>query len=247
MPQPLDDIVSLQDALKELGSAEELFQGIPDWMSELHEEHSARLDEITKLEEEIEEARHERRTCDAEIADAQERLNRYQQQINQVSTQREYGALLQEIDTTKRQIADAEERGLAAIERRDDSDTALAAAREAFAELDERYKRELDKWEAQKPEIGAQIELLNGRIKTLRERIPLPVLRGFDRMLERLGGDALAPVLQVDRGKGPRIWHCGGCNYRVRPQAVVEIRNSGNLVHCDSCKRILFLPSEDEE
>ncbi len=36
-------------------------------------------------------------------------------------------------------------------------------------------------------------------------------------------------------------WSCGACNYRVRPQVVVEIRTQGSLIECDSCKRILFV------
>ncbi len=67
----------------------------------------------------------------------------------------------------------------------------------------------------------------------------------FDRILDRYPGGALAPVRSIERpGKGQREWHCGACNYRVRPQAVVEIRNGSNLVQCDSCKRILYLEAE---
>jgi predicted nucleic acid-binding Zn-ribbon protein len=37
------------------------------------------------------------------------------------------------------------------------------------------------------------------------------------------------------------MWHCGACNYRVRPQSVVMVRNEGALQPCDSCQRILYL------
>jgi predicted nucleic acid-binding Zn-ribbon protein len=39
---------------------------------------------------------------------------------------------------------------------------------------------------------------------------------------------------------GGTMWHCTACNYNVRPQIVVEIRNNGSLIQCDSCKRILY-------
>ena len=98
MASHLDDIVSLQGMLSELEAAQEQLNGIPEWMTELHAEHSERLAEIAELEEAVEDSRRVRREAEAEIADAQEKLKRYQDQINQVTTQREYGALLQEIE-----------------------------------------------------------------------------------------------------------------------------------------------------
>jgi uncharacterized protein len=246
MASHLDDIIHLQETLTELAAAQEQLSGIPDWMRELHEEHSRRHGEIEELEATVEAARGERRTAEDEIAVAQEHLKRYQQQINQVSTQREYGALLAEIDTSKAQISSAEERGIAAMERREEAERQLAAAREAFRDLDERYTAELAKWESEKPDIAARVERLEGAAEVLKERIPRGQLAQFERIRERHGGEGLAPIQEIDRGgRGPRFWHCGACNYSVRPQVVVEIRNHGSLVQCESCKRILYLPEEE--
>jgi predicted nucleic acid-binding Zn-ribbon protein len=245
MASHLEDIVKLQAALTELSIAQAQLSGIPDWMQDLHAQHSGRLAEIASLEEAVETARRERREAETAIAEAQERLKRYQQQINQVSTQREYGALLQEIDTAKGQMSTAEDLGLAAMERREQAEAALAACREGFAEVDARYRQELARWEQEKPEIAARIDDLSASIAVLRERLPRGILANFDRIRERHQGSGLAPIQEVDRGgRGPRVWHCGACNYSVRPQVVVEIRSSGTMVQCDGCKRILYLPNE---
>ena len=105
MNQNLETIVELQAALNHLRDAERRLHGIPDWMRELHEEHASSKAEIDEIEKAVEEAARERRTAEAAASDAQEKLKKYQQQINRVSTQREYGALLQEIDTVKGQIS----------------------------------------------------------------------------------------------------------------------------------------------
>ena len=245
MASHLDDIVKLQAASTDLATAQAQLTGIPEWMQDLHDQHSGRLGEIAALEQAVEAARAERRAAEAAIAEAQERLKRYQQQINQVSTQREYGALLHEIDTTKAQIGTAEDSGLAAIERREQAEAALTEARDAFAELDARYGTELERWEAEKPEIAARIASLEGRVAALRERLPRGLLANFDRIRERHQGAGLAAIQEVDRGtRGPRVWHCGVCNYSIRPQVVVEIRTTGAITQCDGCKRILYLPGE---
>lgn len=247
MSHHLDTIVELQDTLNRLVDARARLSGIPDWMQELHEEHSAEKAAIEELETAAEQAAHERREAEAAIADAQEKLQRYQQQINTVTTQREYGALLQEIDHVKQTIRESEEGGLEALERQDEAKRIAEEKREAFSELDQRYAAELARWEEEKPEVAAEVETLEQRAAALRDQVPRPHLVLFERLLERSGGKALAPVRLLETpGRGPQVWHCGACNYRVRPQAVVEIRNHGTLVQCDSCKRILYVENGGE-
>jgi predicted nucleic acid-binding Zn-ribbon protein len=245
MNQNLETIVELQRSLIELGAAEKRLHGIPDWMRELHDEHAARKAEIELLEETADAASRDRRAAESAVADAQEKLKKYQQQINRVSTQREYGALLHEIDTVKGEIGGFEEQAFSSLERHEQAQRDLAAQRESFKELDARYAAELGRWEGEKPEVEGQVEALRAQIATLKQRLPRTMVWQFERILERNPGRALAAVRLIEGPRrGPREWHCAVCNYRVRPQVVVEIRNGEGLVQCDSCKRILYLEAE---
>jgi predicted nucleic acid-binding Zn-ribbon protein len=245
MNQNLDNIVELQDALTQLKEAEGRLSGIPEWMRELHDEHEARKREIEALEAAAEDAARDRRAAEAAVADSQEKLKKYQQQINKVSNQREYGALLQEIDTVKSQISGSEETAFAALERAEKAQKELEEKRESFRELQERYAAELSRWESEKPGIARQVEDLRVRVADLKQRVPRGFLSVFERLLARYPAGALAEVRLMERPGGrQREWHCVACNYRVRPQVVVEIRNGSGLVQCDSCKRILVIPGE---
>jgi hypothetical protein len=245
MNQNLQNILELQAALSRLREAEGRLQGIPDWMRELHDEHEARKGEIQALEETAEEAARQRRAAESAVQDAQEKLKKYQQQINRVSTQREYGALLHEIDTVKGQISSQEEQAFSSLEHYEQAQKDLAALRESFREVEERYAAEMARWDSEKPEIARQAEDLRGRISDLKQRLARNLVSQFERILERYPAGAVAPVRIIERpGRGQREWHCAACNYRVRPQVVVEIRNGSALVQCDSCKRILFLEEQ---
>jgi uncharacterized protein len=242
----LGTIIELQTATDQLKGAEQRLGGVPDWMRELHDEHSGRKAEIDALQEVAETAAKERRAAETAAQDAQEKLKKYQQQINRVTNQREYGALLQEIDTVKTQISTSEAQAFSALERHEKTEKELAEKRESFQDLDGRYTAELARWEAEKPGVARQIAELKERIAALRKTLPRQVASIFDRILDRNPTGALAPVRPIERppGKTQREWACSACNYRVRPQSVVEIRNSDNLVQCDSCKRILYLEPE---
>lgn len=243
----LENIISLQAVLDHLAEARERLEGIPDWMRELHEEHSERLAEIEKLEAQVEQTRIDRRNAEGSIADLQEKLKRYQEQINTVQNQREYGALLQEIDTVKKEIRTLEEQGFEAMEVRDEAEKSLVEKREAFHELNERYQAELAKWEAEKPDVEKEVARLENRRKELEEELPLPLRSQFQRLYDRFDGRATAAIRTIQRGARGQFWHCDACNYRVRPQVVVQIRTQGSILQCDSCKRILFVPDEEAE
>jgi predicted nucleic acid-binding Zn-ribbon protein len=159
-----------------------------------------------------------------------------------VRNQREYSALLQEIDTAKEQISAVEERDLSAMEQGEEAQRLLEERSGDFQELDERYQQELQKWEGQKPDVARRAEELRQQVAELEARVPKAILAMFERTRLRYGGSALALVLEIDR-KGPRIWHCGACNYRVRPQTVVAIQ-AKKIETCDSCRRILHLEED---
>ncbi len=241
----IETVVDLQQAYNDLKAAEELLEGIPDWMRELHDEYSARRTEMQAIEEAIEGAAAERRGAEAGVADSQEKLQLYQEQIGQVRNQREYSALLQEIDLVKQQVQRFEEQGLQAMEQQESEQGRLDEEKQAFADLEQRYQQELEKWDGQKPDVVAKAEKLRESITVLEEQLPAPILRQLQLIRERFDGVALAQVRELQRvGRGKQMWHCSGCNYRVLPQSLVEIRNKGSVVLCDSCKRILYYVEE---
>lgn len=241
--QHLQILRRLQQALDDLKRAERQLAGVPDWMAELHDQHSARLAEIAAVEEAADEAARNRRKAEAAILDANEKLKHFQQQVSMVRTQREYSALLTEIDTVKASIKALEEEALAGMEGYEEAQRRLAEERTAFAELDGRYQEALERWQAERPGVEQQAQSLQAEVRQLRADLPRNILALFDRVYERRRGDAVAPLRKSGTGNG-QIWHCTACNYRVRLQVVSDIRGRGALVQCEGCRRFLYVEEE---
>jgi predicted nucleic acid-binding Zn-ribbon protein len=240
MSDHLETIVSLQHHLTVEKETERQLAGIPAWMRDLHDEHSRAQAEIDALHAVAQAAGQKRRAAEAGIADTQEKLKHLQQQMSLVRNQREYGALLQEIDTAKAALRRFEEEALAALEETENAELAEAGKKEAFAGLAARYQEGLARWEEEKPALRAVLATTRETIATLRASLT-PALRSqFERIYERTKGEALAPLRRTERVGGPSLWHCGHCNYQVRPQVAVEIRSARALVQCESCKRLLY-------
>ncbi len=231
-------------ALAELRAASTLLAGVPESMRALHDEYSAERAALETLAEASREAAVARRDADGAVADAQEKLKKFQQQVSRVRNQREYGAILSEIDQAKSGLKTLDEAALAALERAESLARELDERRSAFADLEARYSAELARWEAEKPSVAAKVAGLERDLESLRGELPKPVIAQFLRIVERYHGVAMARLDRTERPGGGAIWHCGCCNYQIRPQVAVEIRTKGTIVQCDNCRRFLFAEGE---
>jgi predicted nucleic acid-binding Zn-ribbon protein len=213
-------------------------------MRALHEEHVQARTEIAALEAAAESAALQRRTAEGAVADAQEKLKMFQQQVSRVRNQREYGAILSEIDQAKTLLRSLEEGALAALERVEAAGRDLEVRRSTFTELDARYQEGIARWEAEKPTVARRAADLERESVALKSELPRPVVANFLRIVERLPGGAMAAIRRAERPGGQSLWHCAACNYQIRPQVALEIRTKGSILQCDSCRRFLFSEGE---
>ena len=73
--------------------------------------------------------------------------------------------------------------------------TALVAAlRESFREIEERYATEMTRWEAEKPGISRQVDDFKARIADLKKALPRALVSQFERILDRYPAGAVAAV-----------------------------------------------------
>jgi predicted nucleic acid-binding Zn-ribbon protein len=225
----------------ELARARARLAGVPEEMQALHDEHVAAQAELDSLAATAEEARQQRAVREGAVTAAQDQLQKFQQQVPRVRNQREYGALLTEIDHAKSNLRALEEAVLEVLETAESATRALEERRGDFADLASRYAAALAEWEARKPEVAARADDLEREAAAVRGELPRAVVAQYERLAERYRGEALADVLSVERAGGSVIWHCGSCNYQVRPQVVLEIRTRGAIVQCDGCRRFLHV------
>jgi predicted nucleic acid-binding Zn-ribbon protein len=213
-------------------------------MLEIHQQHRSHVETMRRLEAQIESDERERRSAEMAAADANAKLAQYQEQINRVTTAREYGALLKEIDAVKAKLSTHEDEALAILERMENARRELEQSRGEFVGIDQRYQELLGAWERERPSVAARLEDVERDISRLRSQLPGQMLRQFEMLYQRLDGDALATISKMTAApRGPVVWHCSVCNYRVRPQIIVEIKTNGALVQCERCHR--FLRVED--
>ena len=221
------------------------------------EKKSRTPDHLTHVEAAFEDARRRReeagekhsraaarkKVLEGEIADLSETLKKYQQQLPSVKTNREYGALLNELDAVKREVRAREDEILALEESLAASSAEVAAHEASFPAEEAGYEEQMKEWRTEQAALSAEIAAAEAEAKKLEATIDKGLLRRFRQIAGRRGGVALARVTMV----GPQTASCSACHVRLRPQLLSDIRLSKELIFCDSCKRILYWDGGGQE
>ncbi len=149
----------------------------------------------------------------------------------EVKTNREYSAVLIEIEDIKQEKARTEEEILALMEMQERLATELREAETRLKTREDQGRQDEAVVRQQLAAVEAELTGLRGERATLAREVPTPLLGDYERILKARGGLAIASVTADSI--------CGGCRMTIRPQAIQELRGA-TLMRCESCGRYLY-------
>lgn len=224
----LKDLQALDFELKEL---QQHLERIPNQISgfELNlDENQNVVDQARKM---LEDQRQAQRHTENEVAALLEQLSKYKTQLMEVKTNKEYQAVLREIETIEQQIGKKEDQilelMLVAEGRLGEANALEKECRQKNAEI-LRKKTEVQSF-LSKTEI--QIVEVDGKRKSLVGVIPASLVARYQRISTARGGHVLAQIVDG---------FCQGCNVVLRPQLIAEVKTVTRIATCEACNRILY-------
>ena len=183
--------------------------------------------------------------CELDLKQSEERVAKLRTALNSAKTNKEYAAILTQINTLKADNAKLEDSTLRILQ---EVDSVRAEADKVRDEIDRESKR----LEEIKQTNAAEIERLNGMVVGLMEDrgeaakgIDAHALRVFGRVAEKYDGEAMA-VIQIEGKKAPYDYICGGCHMSLNAEHANALRVRDEIRTCDNCGRILFLDPSQE-
>lgn len=205
----------------------------------------AQLDQqIAEKEQELKHFQSEMARGELDLKARDEHIGRLRQQLNTVRTNKEYSAILTQMNLDKADYVKLEEQVLARMGKLEEFKTAMAALRTQRDETQAKIAQLQKAYDARLAECSAPL----GELETQREeaagQVPPAALGTFERVLERQEGEAMARVEQPHRRRSEYI--CGGCNMGITVEQVNALMTRDDLQICNSCGRILFRPADDE-
>ncbi len=220
-------------------------QGIDLMIGKIKAEHDTipgQLEELNnsvgELEEAIEEQEAELKNIKVAIREAESKMSllnemekKYKQQLTSVKTNREYSALLTEIEGVKKEKEELDD---SAIEKMERIEVITNEIEESKKKLEDFQTQSKDK----RKELSRRIKNLSKKMAVeeqkrgnLAVRIERGTLKLYERIMNSRNDRAVVPL---------RNGSCGGCFAEVPLQKVADIRKGDQLLTCDNCGRILY-------
>jgi uncharacterized protein len=232
MNEDLRRLIQLQDMMVALAELQDRQAAVPVEVARLEKELLAFQAEVEKEKAALSDIQKERRRLEMELMGVETKMQKYQGQLAEVKTNKEYQAMLHEIEACKAERAALDEKILL--------DMDAAEKTQAAAKVhDDRLRDKRQETERGKKALGdrmtglvAERARLEAERDALQTSIPSRMLDPFLKVSRQRKGLGLVPV----RGE-----LCGGCHVRVMPKLIQEIRRSTALITCDSCKRFLYV------
>lgn len=235
MQKILKQLIELQGFDSQLTQLESLRGDLPNRVSRLNRELEEAEKSLDENEEKLRVYNKERGITEMEIKALEGKKKKYQNQLFEVKTNREYDAVTHEIETVKSNIGKKENHLLELIEFEEETQQTLEVIREEI----EKLKDNLDR---------SSVELKKRLSKTEKNEIALKDKRG--KILHRLEPRLIATYERIRRAKNglavvPVVRNaCGGCFKTLPPQRILEIREMNRLYLCEVCGRILVWDEE---
>ncbi|MDD5431813.1 MAG: C4-type zinc ribbon domain-containing protein [Candidatus Omnitrophica bacterium] len=187
---------------------------------------------LAELEKKFLDFQKQRKDKELELASKEEAGKKLQGQLYALKTNKEYQAMLQQIQDSKADGSVIEDKILELFDLSDKAKKEVEAEKERLKGEEKVFVGEKKKVEDRIKEIDDRLSQLEAQRKQVLPEIDPKILSQYDRILLNRDGLAIVAV------KGN---NCGGCNMFVPPQVINLIKMYERLVTCEICNRILFV------
>lgn len=235
MTGEIGDLIRLQELFLLRQSKSRQRETLPPELADVDREYREKVSAIENLKATIDDADRRRRAAEGKLAELGDRQKKYQAQLMAVKNSREYGAMLNEIDQVKRELREVEDEVVGFMETIEAARTELAEREAKLPAETEEHENQLSGWRETQKEIDREIEQAKADTADIEKRFPPKKLAEFYRLCDRKGGHA---VVRAVAGS------CSACHVRLRPALYQALRLGGEVITCDSCKRILYYQND---
>jgi len=236
LEQELRTVYEAQQIDTQIADNERKMFSVPKIIEELDNEIEELKNKIEKEKEIAKELEKEKNKKEKDLDVEKEKIKKFESKLHDIKTNKEYQALLKEIETVKEANERTEEEVLILMDKieelKKDYETSEIYLKSRNVEVEKeknKLKSELDVIEKTIHDFKeARDKLLNFVSDNLRST--------YNTLIEKRGGTA---VVNLKNGV------CLGCFMNIPPQLFIEATKNRQLILCPSCNRIFFFLEEE--
>ena len=237
MNNMLKFLINLQEIDRQLFEIDEKKGTLTQQVEKLESQAASVMSELETTRSTLVENQKELVTIKGGLMDAEGKVKEKQDKLYLVSTNREYDALTNEIETIKSEMSQMEERQLLLETEIENLESTISTSEEQSTAFVEQLGANRDELKEKSDLTDAnQLDLEAQRVEMIKN-ISQRYLRKYDRILKA----RRRAVVPIERGA------CTGCHKQLNPQTIYEIQQMDAFIECENCGRILVYHAEDED
>jgi uncharacterized protein len=238
-----NDVQEQMRLLKELQDLDQELNGIGQRRRKQEDERSALCAEqervqgmVDSLTGDLEALQAQRREIAQALALEQENVKKAEGRLPSIKTQKEYVAVLKEIDTAKKMNKEFSDR----IQDKDAEIATLTREKEEkegeLAEVSSRVGGRRAQIDINLAEFDSTLGDKGVQRDKLLQQLPVPMRKRYQLLMERRAGLAVVEA---------RSGACQGCHMHLPPQMYNRLFTTDEVQSCPHCARLLFVNHDD--
>ena len=228
----LKTLIDLQGVDTRIAALETEAARLPREIASIHAALQGMKQEVDAGKTRLDAAKKDQRAREKDLEVVQAKRSKTEGRLYEVKTNKEYSAVLAEIEDIKQEKGRVEEEILVLMESQERLAADIKDAESRFKIREAQGKQEEAAFQEKLREVESELALVRAERAELARQLPPAVLADYDKLLKARGGLALAQVIK------PNL--CGGCRMTVTPQRLQELRAQSALLPCESCGRYLY-------
>jgi hypothetical protein len=234
----LEKLIELQKLDVDVAGHTKNLETVPRQIAVGAAELEAKKKELNDATAAIAELKKKRIRLEQDVQSENDHMGKVKAKLTDVKTNKEYSALLVEVDAVKVKVTAIEDQQLTIMEALESKEKELPGLKSRFAEEEAKFKQYQAQKEQEKKRVEEELAVAVARRDEMVKTIEPRWAAHYDKVRKKEPGEAVVQLADDT---------CQGCFQRVLPQRVIEIRQAQNIYECQHCLRILYCLPKPEE
>lgn len=230
MNSDLEKLVRLHHADQELRRLEGELGQLPRARQDLDARLAGERSRLDAAKAGLDATTKARKAHEAAVQDLEGKRSKYKGQLMDVKTNKEYTAMLHEIEGVERDIRAREDQILEEMEKMESLAQEVRREEAAFKLIEAEARKERAEIDAREAALKAEAARAAAERDEALASVPEVTRARYER-IARLRGTGVAEA---------KDGRCETCHVKLRVQVWVEVRKNESVIECDSCSRILY-------
>jgi len=224
-------LIELQKIDSQLAEIEELLGDLPIKVTELKNKEDSLTSDFERGKARLKEISLEQHKTEMNLAEFKEKIDKLKDQLFLVTNNKQYDALMLEIDHLKENLDRNETTELELLEEKDQLSEQVKSQEQSLESLSKDLSSKRVNLDQALAASSSEKKDLESRREETAKDLSASVLARYNRILSARNGLAVVSL----EGRS-----CGGCGAALPPQLVAEVKTLMTIQNCSICTRFLF-------